>query len=307
MKAWVTRSGRLHLEDVPEPLPGSDELLLQVRAVSLNRGEIRAVTRAGDGIVPGWDVAGTVVSAAASGKGPPEGARAAAVLTAGGWAEFARVPVEQAAIVPGAVGLDIAATLPVAGLTAMRALDVAGSLVGKSVLVTGGSGGVGQIAIQLGSLAGGSVTAVSSRESQHDLLRSLGAREVIPTIESAAGAFDFILESVGGNALAAAIDRVARGGVVVTIGNSSEQDTTCNARTLFAKGGARIYGLLIFDEVESRRVRARDLERLLTMVEGGALRAPVELRRDWQELPAVLKELERRAFAGKAVLTIGRP
>lgn len=106
MKAWVARGGGLHLEDVPEPLPGSDELLLQVRAVSLNRGEIRAVTRAGDGVVPGWDVAGTVVTAAASGKGPPEGARVAAVLSAGGWAELARVPVEQAASGTIAFGID---------------------------------------------------------------------------------------------------------------------------------------------------------------------------------------------------------
>ena len=119
------------------------------------------------------------------------------------------------------------------------------------------------------------------------------------------GAYDLVLESVGGDSLATAIDRVARGGVVVTIGNSSERETTFNARTLFAKGGAAVYGLLIFEELESRRVTARDLERLLALVADGKLRPSIAVRRPWTELPTVLADFEGRAFAGKAVLTVG--
>jgi NADPH:quinone reductase-like Zn-dependent oxidoreductase len=163
---------------------------------------------------------------------------------------------------------------------------------------------VGQFAVQLGLIAGANVTAVTTRESQHQLLRDLGAREIVATIDDAEGAYDLILESVGGNSLATAIDRVARDGVIVTIGNSSEQDTTFNARTLYGKGAARIYGLLIFEEVESRRVGSGDLDRLLNLVAEGRLRAPVELRRGWQELPSVLEELENRQYSGKAVLNV---
>lgn len=306
MKAWIKRGDGLELAEVPEPVPGSDELLIRVEAFSLNRGELRLARRAAEGTVPGWDVAGTVVAAAANGRGPRAGERVAAIVTGGAWGELARVPAAHAAVVPDEVGLDVAATLPVAALTVVRALDVGGSLLGKSLLVTGGSGGVGQFAIQLGAMAGAVVTAVSSRQAQHDALRRLGARHVVAAIEEARGPYDLILESVGGSSLAAAIDGVARGGVVVTIGNSSESETTFNARTLFAKGGARIYGLLIFEEVESRRIGAAELARLLHLVQAGRLEAPVEVRRPWTELPALLAELEQRAFAGKAVLVLPR-
>jgi NADPH2:quinone reductase len=304
MKAWIKRNNRLELGEIPLPVLGADELLVRVRAISLNRGEIRTVARAQDGEVPGWDVAGTVETSARNGTGPREGARVAALLSGGGWAEFAAVPAAHAALVPDSVELEAAATLPVAALTVVRALDIGGSLVGKAMLVTGGSGGVGQFAIQLGRLAGAAVTAVSSREDQRVPLRMLGASEVVRTIEDAAGPFDLILESVGGSSFAAAIERIASDGVVVTIGNSSEQETTFNARTLYAKGGARIYGLLIFKEAASRRVGAADLERLLRLLRDGNLRAPVEVRRDWTDLPTVLEDFEHRSYSGKAVLTL---
>jgi NADPH:quinone reductase len=303
MKAWIKRDGRLQLFDVPRPTPGTNELLVRVSATSLNRGEVRTVARAAEGAIPGWDVAGTVERAAQNGKGPPEGARVATLVSAGAWAEYVRVPAIQAAKVPESIDLAVAATLPIAGLTVIRAFEVAGSLLGKTLLVTGGSGGVGQFAIQLGASAGAVVTAVSSRESQHDALRELGAREIVTTIDRATGPFDLILESVGGPSLAAAIDRVARGGVVVTIGNSSEQETTFNARALYAKGGAMIYGLLIFEEVENQRIGGRDLERLLALVDAGKLVAPIHVRRSWMDLPSVLADLEHGAYAGKAVLT----
>jgi NADPH:quinone reductase len=305
VKAWVKRDGLLRLSDVPDPVPGTDELLIQVRAISLNRGEIRAVARAPEGQIPGWDVAGHVVTPLRDRPGPGRGARVAAVVNGGGWAELARVPVAHAAIVPHDVDLGVAATLPVAALTVVRAFEVGGLLVARRVLVTGGSGGVGQFAIQLGAIAGADVCAISSRRPEHAHLGSLGAGEIFASIDEARGPFDLILESVGGSSLSRAVDLVARGGVVVTIGNSSEQDTTLNARALYSKGGARIYGLLIFDEIESGRVGARDLERLMALVRTGRLHAPIAIRRNWSELPGTISELERRSFAGKAVLEVG--
>jgi NADPH:quinone reductase-like Zn-dependent oxidoreductase len=153
-------------------------------------------------------------------------------------------------------------------------------------------------------LAGATVVAVSSRREQWDHLRQLGANELVPAIDETNDRFDFILESAGGSLLAAAIARVARGGGIVTIGNSSEEETTFNARTLYAMGGAWIYGLLIFDEIERRRVGGRDLERVLALIQRGKLAAPIELRRSWTDLPSVLDEFERRTFAGKAVVTV---
>ena len=304
MKAWVKRDGELRLCDVPDPVAGADELLIRVGAVSLNRGEIRTVARAAEGTIPGWDVAGTVVATPLNRNGPGEGARVASVLRGGGWAELATVPVAQAALVPDEVDLEVAATLPIAALTVVRAFDVAGRLLGKRLLVTGGSGGVGQFAIQLGAIAGAHVCAVSARQSEHEHLKGLGAAEIVASIDDAGGSFDLVLESVGGPSLAKAVELVARGGVVVTIGNSSERDTTLNARDIYSKGAARIYGLLIFEEIESARIGARELAQLMDLVRTGRLRAPVAVRRSWSELPETISELERRVFAGKAVLQV---
>jgi NADPH2:quinone reductase len=302
VKAWQKRRGQLLLADVPDPTPAADELVLRVHAISLNRGEVRGAARAPDGSIPGWDVAGTVIAPAKDGAGPIMGARVAALLDSGGWAEKVAIPTVRAALIPDGIDFDIAATLPIAGLTILRAFALAAPLEGKRVLITGGSGGVGQFAIQLAALDGAEVCAVSSRAAQHEALRALGAKEIAATIESARGPYDLILESVGGSSLATAIELIGRQGVVVTIGNSSEQDTTFNARTLYAKGAARIYGLLIFEETASGRVGARDLERLMALVRDGRLHSPISLRRSWTELPDTMRDLEFREYPGKAVL-----
>jgi NADPH:quinone reductase len=305
VKAWQKKDGHLTLADVPEPAPRADELLLRVEAISLNRGEVRGVARAPEGQVPGWDVAGTVMAPAALGASPSAGTRVAALLDAGGWAEHAAVPVSRAAVIPEGVETAVAATLPIAGLTVVRALELGEPLAGRRVLITGASGGVGQFAVQLAALEGAEVTAVSSRSAQHAELRRLGAQQVVADIGEAKGNYDLILESVGGSSLAKAIELVAREGVVVSIGNSSEQDTTFNARTLYLKGAAGLYGLLVFEEAASGRIGAEDLERLMELVRDGKLHAPISLRRSWAELPATLRELERRDYPGKAVLLVG--
>jgi NADPH2:quinone reductase len=114
-----------------------------------------------------------------------------------------------------------------------------------------------------------------------------------------------ILESVGGASFLGAIELVARGGTIVTIGNSSEQEATVNPRALYSKGAASIHGLLIFEEVESGRVGARELEGLLTLAAEGRLSSQISARGHCTELPATLEALGRRAYHGKAVLSVG--
>lgn len=278
MRAWMKTNGRLQLrDDVPRPVAGANEWLVKVEAISLNRGEVRAAALGAEGVIPAWDVAGTL----------EDGTRVAGMVRGGAWAEYAVVPKHAAAIVPEGVSTAVAATLPLAGLTVMRALSVGGPLLGRNILITGATGGVGTLAMQLAALGGARPTGV-------------------PAIRDETGAFDLILESVGGESLAKALELVAPGGVVVTIGNSSEQPTTFNARTLYAKGGASIYGLIVFEEVESRRVGARDLAALFELVRNGALQPVIEVERDWSELDRTLEDLEQRRFKGKAVLRVGR-
>jgi NADPH2:quinone reductase len=189
-------------------------------------------------------------------------------------------------------------------LTSLRAVELGAPLKGSRVLVTGASGGVGQFGVQLAALEGAEVTAVSSRPAQQAALKALGAKQVVARIELAQGPFDLVLESVGGPSLAKAIELVGPEGTVVVYGVSSELDTTFNARTLFLKGAATIYGLLVFEEFDSGRVGARDLEHLMALVRDGKLHSPISLSRPWTELSATMRELEQREYPGKAVLEI---
>jgi NADPH2:quinone reductase len=280
MRAWIKADGRLELRDAPQPAAKAGEWLVRVEAVSLNRGEVRAAALAADGVMPGWDVAGTIA------EGPDAGRRVAGMLGSGAWAEYAAVPVHAAAFIPEGVATTVAATLPLVGLTVMRALAVGGPLLGKRVLITGATGGVGSLAVQLATMSGARVSGVAAVD------------------DAVSGEYDLILESAGGTSLERSIEAIARGGVVVTIGNSSERPASFNPRSLYRKGGASIYGLLVFEEVESRRVGSRELACLLDLVRAGTLTPAIEVERSWLELDRTLDDLSERRFRGKAVLRV---
>ena len=128
---------RLALADVEGPSPTPAETLVSVSAVSLNRGEVRRAESSEPGFRPGWDLAGTVERAAADGSGPQEGSRVVAFLPSGAWAELAAVPTDSVAVLPEGVSFEEASTLPVAGLTALYALEEGGNLLGGYVVRQG--------------------------------------------------------------------------------------------------------------------------------------------------------------------------
>ncbi len=143
-----------------------------------------------------------------------------------GWAQRAAVPTHRMTVLPDGVSLAQAATLPVAGLTALRTLRHGAPLLAKRVLITGAAGGVGTLAVQLAVRSGARVTAVVGRPDRAAGLRDLGALEVIQGIDTAQGRFGLILESAGGASLARAIQLVEAKGTVVVYGNSSAEPTT---------------------------------------------------------------------------------
>jgi len=167
--------GRLVIRPVPDPVQDRGEAIVRVRAISLNRGEVRRSTMAPAGWRPGWDLAGHVERAAADGSGPKVGTRVVGFLPEGAWAERVAVPTHSLAELPEKVTFSQAATFPVAGLTALHALAKNGQILGKRVLVTGATGGVGDFAVQLARLAGAHVTATARRADQAPALRQLGA------------------------------------------------------------------------------------------------------------------------------------
>lgn len=304
-------TGRLAINEVESPQAGPSEALVQVEAISLNRGEVRDVMEAEVGWRPGWDLAGTVIKQAANGTGPKVGSRVLGMVQVhgGAWAEQVAVPTNMLAEIPTNVTFAQAATLPVAGLTALYALDKGGPLLHKRVLITGSTGGVGLFAHQLARQSGAYVVGTVRNVRNEALGREAGADEVIAGDDispaRAHGPYHLIIDSVGGKTLASALSLLAKGGTCVTLGWSASPEVTIDVRDLIFTGGISLYGLNMFEEF-NRRGGSEDLAWLAQMVAEQKLQTPIEVEASWQEIGNIAQRLLERQFTGKAVLHLGK-
>ncbi|MDQ2671913.1 MAG: zinc-binding dehydrogenase, partial [Actinomycetota bacterium] len=225
----------------------------------------------------------------------------------GAWAELAAVPTDSVAVVADGVSFEEASTLPVAGLTALYALEEGGNLLGRTVLITGASGGAGQFALQLARAAGARVVGLVRREEHVRLVEEAGAHEVVVDESGVAagekGPYHLVLESVGGEVLGNALSMLAPDGTCVSFGTSATADVEFDARTFYLTGGARLYGFILFHEVLARPA-SQGLHRLALMVADGRLKPRIEVEAPWTELGEIAARLLERGYTGKAVLRV---
>ena len=303
MRGYITDSaapGGIRLaDDLPEPEPGPNELLLDVRAFSVNRGELLLLGQRRDGWQPGQDVAGVVARAAPDGMGPAEGDRVVGVVDGAGWSERVPVPRNWVARLPKTVSFGQGASLPIAGLTALRALRVDGPVLGRRVLVTGAIGGVGQFAVQLAAVAGAHVTALIHDPDGAETVQSLGAHEAITSLDDGNLApFDLVLEGVGGDVLRDAIRHLAPGGTVAAYG-AVAGPTHLSFNDFRAGPLGKVVG---FFHAYPEETKGADIGTLAGLVGEGRLTPLLGLTRDWEELRHVLDALRNGDVRGKAVL-----
>jgi NADPH:quinone reductase-like Zn-dependent oxidoreductase len=307
MRGFITdpagHAGLRLADDLPEPSPAPNEAVVEVRAYAVNHDELNLIARRPDGWRPGQDVAGAVVRAAADGSGPAVGARVACYLDWEGWAERVPVPTRCLATLDDQVSFEQAATLPIAGLTALRALRVGGAVLGRKVLVTGATGGVGQFAVQLAVAAGAHVTAQVSSPGREAEARALGAHQVVTSLEDdALGPFHLVLDGIGGPLTAQAVRRIAPGGHLAWYGNIGGP-AELRLGDFYAQGwNAHVVG---FISPVPEETKGEDLAILAGLVADGRLTPHIGLALDWEKTPDALDLLARREVRGKVVLTMG--
>ena len=278
--------------DLPVPEPGSGELLVRVAAAGVNPADwkLRAGLRRDElplepPVALGREVAGTVerVGPEVSGFAAGDAVFGGTVGSAGGWAEFARVPASFAAHRPTDVAVTDAATLPVAAGTAYDALAQLALPSGATVLVVGAGGGVGLAAVQLARARGLAVVGIAS-PGKHELLAELGAAPLAPGAHVPV-AVDAVLDLVGGDALRAAAGLVKDPSVVVS---------AADRPTVAALGGSAV----------ERRRTGSVLAEVARLVADGVLDPHVTEVRPLDEARSALALVEGGHALGKVVLRI---
>jgi NADPH:quinone reductase len=297
-------SPALSLADVPEPTPGPGQLLLEVAAASVNRGEIRSAARQPPGKVLGWDVAGTV---AAVGEGVTQfdvGERVVALSEAGGtFAERVVVPADWTAPLPAACDFVTAATLPVAGVTAVGILRLARTHAGDRVLVTGAAGGVGLFAVQLAIQARATVTGQAASEERAGVVRAAGAETLVHPGDGSPvdGEFDVILDGIGGPMLGPLLAATATHGRMVVYGNSADAESTFRVESFYPRA-VTIYGFRVFTSVPGDQV-VKDMANLAELASSGALEVKVHATAPLADALPLVRDLYARKVTGKVVIT----
>jgi NADPH:quinone reductase len=312
MRAATIRDGEIVIEQHPDPEPGSEEVLVRVRAAGLNGADMmqrRGLYPAPPGSpqdIPGMEFAGEVAALGAGAERFALGDRVMAIVGGGAQAELCTAHERVLMPIPDVLDWPSAGGLPEVFATAHDAVFTQGELrSGERLLVHGGAGGVGTAAIQLARAAGANVTATVRNEELRAQAAELGAEVIAPEGFVEHGPFDVILELVGAPNMPENLNALATGGRVAVIGVSAGAKSEVNLLALMGKR-ARIHGsTLRARPLEEKALVARLLEHeVLPLFEAGALEVPVAETFALEQAAAAYERFAAGGKLGKVVLTI---
>lgn len=307
--SYYTEFGELDsvkIGTLDRPEPGEGEVLVRVKAAGINpvdaavaRGMLNDAIPAKFPAVPGWDMAGVVIERGYAARRFEAGDEVYAyarrpVVQHGTFAEYVAIPESYLARKPKSISMEAAGGIPLVGLTAYQSLFQFGNLQkDDTLLVLGGSGGVGTMAIQLAKWAGATVIGVAS-ESNQEFMKELGADETIDYAadnvgaaveEVAPGGVDFILHCSRSDSLEQSIDTLKSGGQLISITNSDPDRP---------------------DDIQFQYVfvepNAQQLQRIQELVDEGNISMPVSKTYSLDEAGQALKDIESLHSQGKTVI-----
>jgi NADPH:quinone reductase-like Zn-dependent oxidoreductase len=304
----------LRFEEIPKPTPGDGEVLLKVRAASVNpldwrlmRGKpylVRMIGGLSRPLRPGRDVAGEVE---AVGKNVTQFKSGDEVFGVGRgtFAEFACAPESGLVVKPASVTFEQAASVPIAGLTALQGLRDKGRIQrGQTVLINGAAGGVGTFAVQFARSFGAEVTGVCSTRNV-DMVRSIGADRVVDYTREdftrSGQRYDLLLECVGNQSLAAARSVLTPNGICVIAGAPKEFGVIL-ARGLKAMVVSRLGGQRFALFVS--KMSKPDLTTIGEFIATGKVTPVIERCYRLSEVPEAIRYSEEGHARGKLVVTL---
>ena len=304
--------------DIPQPEPGSDQVLIRVRAAGVSFPEVlqtRGLYQLKPPVpfVPGSEVAGEVVSAPA-GSGLAPGDRVAAMVLLGGFAEYVVTQSDVVFPLPDSLSFEEAAAIPLNFLTAHFALVARGTLAqGESVLVHGAAGGIGTAAIQVAKAFGaGQVVAVTSTPEKGEFATAAGADEVVladgfkdavKSLPSLDGGVDIVVDPVGGDRFTDSLRCLKDDGRMLVIGFTAGEIPTVQVNRLLLNNISVVgvgWGAYVMKRPGYIRT---EWDELLPHVVSGAIKPPVGATFGLDDAVDALLTLDERRATGKVVLT----